>query len=409
MNPRIKYKIDLDWDTFARQADAFDSISMEAQELRFTFRKDLLGGLARFRKLRRLAVYRASQPCLEEIAALPNLDTLYLAQARASDFTPLIRCQALRHCMIKSATKMTSLSWLEKLAQLESLALEELKRVEDIAPIAALENLKAFAFEGGVHTLQRVKDLTPLEKLPGLEALFLYACRPRCQGLMPLCNIKSLRYLEISGRYTETEFTALRRALPNLKCPWFDDIDQYGSVKAAIKARLAEIRAQTRGQHPRILTDRLEIRGNTVAQARMGVALMTPEEKACLSADWLARLAQPDVDVWTLGFQVWERTTKKPVGKCGFRGPPEADGIVEIAYGIDERHRGKGFATEACGAMTTWAFAQGVRLVRAHTMPEWNASARVLAKNGFEPAGKIIDSDDGLVWRWEKRPREKTT
>jgi RimJ/RimL family protein N-acetyltransferase len=43
-------------------------------------------------------------------------------------------------------------------------------------------------------------------------------------------------------------------------------------------------------------------------------------------------------------------------------------------------------------------------LIRAHTLPEMNASCRVLEKAGFKRLGEVIDPEDGLVWRWERRP-----
>jgi RimJ/RimL family protein N-acetyltransferase len=50
-----------------------------------------------------------------------------------------------------------------------------------------------------------------------------------------------------------------------------------------------------------------------------------------------------------------------------------------------------------------YAFASGqVRVVRAHTLPELNASARALTKCGFKRVGEVVDPEDGLVWRWEK-------
>jgi RimJ/RimL family protein N-acetyltransferase len=81
---------------------------------------------------------------------------------------------------------------------------------------------------------------------------------------------------------------------------------------------------------------------------------------------------------------------------------------VEIAYGVDPDHRGKGYATEAAEGLVTHAFGDPrVRVVRAHTLPEPNASTRVLTKCGFRRIGEVIDPEDGLVWRWEKH-REDT-
>jgi RimJ/RimL family protein N-acetyltransferase len=42
-----------------------------------------------------------------------------------------------------------------------------------------------------------------------------------------------------------------------------------------------------------------------------------------------------------------------------------------------------------------------VRIVRAHTLPQANASTRVLEKCGFAHAGAIDDPEDGWVWRWD--------
>jgi RimJ/RimL family protein N-acetyltransferase len=42
-----------------------------------------------------------------------------------------------------------------------------------------------------------------------------------------------------------------------------------------------------------------------------------------------------------------------------------------------------------------------VRLVRAHTLPESNASTRVLTNCGFRKTAEVVDPDDGPVWRWE--------
>jgi RimJ/RimL family protein N-acetyltransferase len=76
--------------------------------------------------------------------------------------------------------------------------------------------------------------------------------------------------------------------------------------------------------------------------------------------------------------------------------------MVEIAYGIDPEHQGKGYATEAAAALVKFALDNGhVRVVRAHTLPEPNASTRVLTKCGFRRIGEVIEPDDGLVWRWE--------
>lgn len=131
---------------------------------------------------------------------------------------------------------------------------------------------------------------------------------------------------------------------------------------------------------------------------------MNAEERGHLSPEWLARLDAPTVDLWTLGFAMLDRSAGVVVGACGCKGPPGADGVVEIAYGVAPLHQGHGYGTEAVEALVTFARSSGrVRVVRAHTAPEVNASTRVLSKCEFHQVGEVIDPDDGLVWRWERR------
>jgi RimJ/RimL family protein N-acetyltransferase len=151
-------------------------------------------------------------------------------------------------------------------------------------------------------------------------------------------------------------------------------------------------------------TKNLKLVPQTLEEVRAMIDAMTPSEKAELSADWLERLRVfTPADSWTLGFSLVHLDNDVVVGTCGFKGPPDADGVVEIAYGVAPEYQGKGYATEAAQSLTDYAFSSRlVRVVRAHTRPEPNASTRVLTKCGFRRIGEVIDPEDGLVWRWER-------
>lgn len=124
-----------------------------------------------------------------------------------------------------------------------------------------------------------------------------------------------------------------------------------------------------------------------------------------VSPDWLARVkASTSSDPWTHGFVMMHRDSGSVVGSCAYKGPPDPDGVVEIAYGVDPEHQGKGYATEAAQALVDHAFGSDqVRIVRAHTRLEGEASMKVLNRCGFERIGQVVDPEDGLVWRWEIR------
>jgi [ribosomal protein S5]-alanine N-acetyltransferase len=87
------------------------------------------------------------------------------------------------------------------------------------------------------------------------------------------------------------------------------------------------------------------------------------------------------------------------VGWGGFKGPPN-DGVVELGYEIAESRQGRGLATAATRAMLAEAFAhEEVALVIAHTLPERNASTRVLEKAGFVYDGEAREGGEA-VWRF---------
>jgi RimJ/RimL family protein N-acetyltransferase len=153
-----------------------------------------------------------------------------------------------------------------------------------------------------------------------------------------------------------------------------------------------------------LLTAHLELVPRTRDEVLADIAAMTANDRVQLSPLWLARLAASTVvDPWVHGYSLVQRGSGTVVGSCGFKGPP-ADGWVEIAYGVSPEQRNRGYATEAAAALVTYAFeCADVSVVRAHTLPNSDASQRVLEKCGFEHVGELIDADDGLVWRFEKR------
>ena len=105
------------------------------------------------------------------------------------------------------------------------------------------------------------------------------------------------------------------------------------------------------------------------------------------------------------GFLAVDRSSNTVVGTCSFVAPPDADGVVEIAYFTFPGFEGRGVASAmAAGLVERATRALGVRRVRAYTLPEKSASTRVLEKLGFDCLGDVIHPEDGPVWRWERNP-----
>jgi RimJ/RimL family protein N-acetyltransferase len=102
------------------------------------------------------------------------------------------------------------------------------------------------------------------------------------------------------------------------------------------------------------------------------------------AADWIARAAVLDPDAVV-------------VGHGGFHGPPDTDGIVEVAYSVAPEHRRRGYAKAMLAALLERADADPrVTAVRASIRPDNIGSRATIKGFGFKKIGEQWDPEDGL-------------
>ncbi|TAE49933.1 MAG: N-acetyltransferase [Bacteroidetes bacterium] len=94
------------------------------------------------------------------------------------------------------------------------------------------------------------------------------------------------------------------------------------------------------------------------------------------------------------------RQNQEWVGSAAFKGAP-VENKIEIAYWVFEAYEGRGIGTQICHELVSLAQATDPGLtITARTLPERNASCRILEKNGFRLLGTVYEKDDGDVWEW---------
>jgi ribosomal-protein-alanine N-acetyltransferase len=119
--------------------------------------------------------------------------------------------------------------------------------------------------------------------------------------------------------------------------------------------------------------------------------------------------ADPEARLW--GARVMVAATPTPderrvVGSIVFHGRPGADGIAEIAYGVEEASQRRGFASEAVSSCVDWALAQpGVLAVQATTFSWHHPSLRVIANVGMVHVGEREHETMGEMLVFERRRR----
>jgi len=90
------------------------------------------------------------------------------------------------------------------------------------------------------------------------------------------------------------------------------------------------------------------------------------------------------------------------IGSCGFKGPPNDKGHVEIGYEVAKLYRNKGYASEMAKQLIHIATNdKEVKSIIAHTLADKNASVSILQKFNFILVEEINDPEDGLIWKWQ--------
>jgi len=102
---------------------------------------------------------------------------------------------------------------------------------------------------------------------------------------------------------------------------------------------------------------------------------------------------------WT--WVVVRKDTSEAVGSVGFGGGPDTEGAVMIGYATYPNVEGRGYATEAAGALVEWALRHHHVVRVCASMPPDNAAAiRVAQKVGMRLLGTVWeeDLDDVLLY-----------
>jgi len=112
--------------------------------------------------------------------------------------------------------------------------------------------------------------------------------------------------------------------------------------------------------------------------------------------EWTLERVRQAPGPWWMYFAVLTAPRRMLAGTCGYKGPPDAAGLVEVGYGVVAELQRRGLATEMTHALVDAAFAlPQVTAVLAETLPELIASQGVLRKAGFTLTGE--GSEPGTI------------
>jgi len=104
---------------------------------------------------------------------------------------------------------------------------------------------------------------------------------------------------------------------------------------------------------------------------------------------------------WITGV-LWDDEEQVAVGQSGFHAAPDADGMVEVGYGVDPAYRRRGYARAALEiAIDRSRSEPDVRTLRATVSPDNEASLALIRQYPFVHRGEQWDDEDGLELVYE--------
>jgi aminoglycoside 6'-N-acetyltransferase len=108
-------------------------------------------------------------------------------------------------------------------------------------------------------------------------------------------------------------------------------------------------------------------------------------------------------------FTVEEHATGQLVGDVGLSNADGEPGVIKVGYTIAPAFQGRGFATEAVGALVSYAFeALGAEVVRAYADAENAPSIRVMEKVGMRLIERFEGNDEDGRWFGVRYERHRT-
>lgn len=121
-----------------------------------------------------------------------------------------------------------------------------------------------------------------------------------------------------------------------------------------------------------------------------------PEHWEPSAIQWLINLARkyPDDRGWGAWHVILrpsagrEHAKRTLIGTAGCKGPPIADGMIEVGYGTLPEFQRRGYASEATAGVIQWALRDArVKTIAAETFPHLLPSIGVMRKLGMKHVG----------------------
>lgn len=162
-------------------------------------------------------VSKVPQALFDAACRMRGLEGLWVKWSGVESIAALTELDKLRYFSLGSSTGLVSIDPLSHMTGLEWLDLENIRRIDDLSPLAGLTELRGLGVTGSTWTTQRVRTLQPLSGLTELRYLSLVNLRSADGTLRPLYTLRKLEKVLLPLWWPEEEVEELHRLNPGLE------------------------------------------------------------------------------------------------------------------------------------------------------------------------------------------------
>jgi Leucine-rich repeat (LRR) protein len=174
--------------------------------------------------LEELTLHDATKEQVLAIQPLTRLKRLRVTFFRTESIDFIGNLPNLEELVLEYVSGFSDLSPLQKLTQLRSLHLENLRRVTNFDGLKGINSLRYLHIDGTFDWNQPIENFNFLERLPNIEvfSLGLITNKTEFPAFKPILRLKHLKKIKIGRSTFQTnEYAFLETALPNVAgCSW---------------------------------------------------------------------------------------------------------------------------------------------------------------------------------------------
>lgn len=177
---------------------------------------------------------RVSQEMFEVACQMENLKGLFIKWSGIKNIDSIVKLKHLKHLHIGSSSQIENIKVFININSLETLELENIKKVQDFSDLAGMTNLVELGIDGGMWQAQKIQSLKPIENLVNLKRLSLTNTQILDGSFDPILKLKNLVGFYCSWNNPVSEFEKLK-TLPNLK---------YGNIETSWEEEKRRLRGK---------------------------------------------------------------------------------------------------------------------------------------------------------------------